>query len=1285
MGITIIHAADWHIGDFKGPERDGVNLRSLDTRRCLEFMAARAEQERPNLVLVPGDIFHAGKTWSERCCDEVVVAIGIISRLAAAAGQVVVMRGTPNHDGAGPFKVLGQYFAGWPNVHIVTTPQVVRTDWADIAALPGFEAGVYRAQFPGLGREEENEAISRELGNMALGLRAECRADRPAILMAHYTVPGCNTEGGQSQTLTQFEPIIPSESLSAAGYGLVALGHIHRPQMVPGLDNVYYSGSINANNFNDEGQERGFWIHHMEQSAVSSEFVETPYREFITFNMTDTDITAINLGCMDDVAQEFWRWNGGVQDRIVRVRYSCSAENAKGFNRAALERTLLEDGAFMVAEILPEDVGEFANRTELAGTMAPEANLVRYLEEKQVPPDKIQELVAKARPVIEEAEAGMPTAVGTGMFMPVEISVKNYRNYEDETFRFDDVTFCTINGQNGAGKSSLFMDAIIDCLYEQPREGIIKDEAGKSPWLRNDASVRSGSIMFTFRIGERKYRVTRTRARSGKGTLNISCLAEGDWVDCSEERYNDTQQKILDIIGMDSFTFKSCALIMQDQYGLFLQAKPEERVEVLGTLLGLGIYQGMERIAQDKAKAYGARNRELKQKAEIHHGTISSLGDPDRELEGCQAELEGYEEALQVKAAERDRNKLLLANCQEAAERRRKLLSAVSMLEAKKAATGQNRATQQAIIDSCEAILDSRQEIEAKVAEHKALMERERQLAGESALYSAKRREAEGLASQSASEQSGIYILKAKLVQREADLSSCQPTEQDAEIKENAAEYERQKKLLDEAYEQERAYRAVEQKHTEARYELHQVNTRYALDMKNLQLEEDSLKKKAELLSNVECVDISQARCGFLADAVSARQALEDFPKRYADLNKAYEEQVIPINQQVADSGTQMKEMLFDAGEVAAVSARVASLKPYVAKLEDINQRAGRIALLEAELEYLRSNISEAERRHAEAEMKAIEAAQERDRYARASEEHGQVLGAIAALAPWLEKERQLPVAEERRATAMGRVLELATELADIEAEIAERQAEADREVLVMAGMEGLAETVSRMDAEVDAISALAKRKQMELGALRQKAEQMARLKEEAAALQGQAMEYAKGAADYEALKAAFSQSGIPHQIVRSVIPQLTATSNAILGQMTGGKMGVELHLEKLQKNGKEKESLDIFIEEYGKPALPYLSKSGGEKVKSSLSVILALSEVKASTAGIQLGFLLIDEPPFLDPDGTHAYVDALEAIRQRYPGLKVMAITHDQEFKARFPQSVTVHKDGRGSHVRWD
>lgn len=97
---------------------------------------------------------------------------------------------------------------------------------------------------------------------------------------------------------------------------------------------------------------------------------------------------------------------------------------------------------------------------------------------------------------------------------------------------------------------------------------------------------------------------------------------------------------------------------------------------------------------------------------------------------------------------------------------------------------------------------------------------------------------------------------------------------------------------------------------------------------------------------------------------------------------------------------------------------------------------------------------------------------------------------------------------------------------------------------------------------------------------------------------------------------------------------------------------------------------------------LPYASKSGGEKVKASLAVILALSEIKATAAGIQLGMLFIDEPPFLDDEGAQAYVDALETIRDRYSDVKIMAITHDDAMKARFGQAVTVIKTDDGSKV---
>lgn len=1288
--IKILHTADWHIGSFKGPEQNGSNLRLEDTIRCLEEMVRVAEQERPELVLVSGDIFHQAEIWQGRSHRELHIARSIIKKLSEVSGEVIVMRGTPNHDAAEIFMSLTDTFERFPNVQVITQPQVIQTEYADIAVVPGFDKGFYRAKFPGLSGEEENVVFTQELSNIVTGLKAQCRPEKISVLMAHYTVPGCNAESGQTMLLTKFEPVIQQETLLAADYDLVALGHIHRPQRVT-VNPWYYSGAINANNFNDEGQERGFWIHHFEEGVcgtegmvlTDSQFFNTPIREFITFNFTDTDITAINLGHMDEVAHNYWRYNNAVKDKIVRILYSCSEENKKALNKTLVQKTLLDDGAFM-AEVLPDNnrIFESPNRAELSKETNPEVNLISYLEEKQIAPEKIQELVLKARPIIAAAEASITTSVNTGTFEPVEISVKNYRNYEEETFNFEDITFCTINGQNGAGKSSLFMDAIVDCLFEEPREGVIKDESGKSPWIRNDENARSGSIMFTFRIGEKKYRVTRTRARSGKITLNIAQFVDGEWTDCSKERANDTQQVILDILGMDSFTFKSCALIMQDQYGLFLQARPEERVEVLSTLLGLGIYQSMERIASDKAKVSGTKGRELKQEIEIHNSTISNLGNPDGELELCKTELDEYEKILQSKVAERDKNKLILENQQEAAERRTKLLTSINTLQSKKAATEQNRAGQQAIADSTAIVLNDKNEIEARAGEYRTLLERERELSGESALYSSKKQEAENLAGQEATEQETIETYTERVKQKENELALAQPTDQDTVVKEKVAEYERKKAELDILKEKAVAYQQAKTEHSAAVFHYDETIRKYESEKKVQEERKAALEKKVSILAESGCVDIENAHCRFLQDAIEAKEQLSTMEAQFADIESRKQAEADQIKTEVDTKQKEMQEIGYDANALAVLQSECTALFPYVEQLEAINQRENKIALLEADIKHLRSNIREAENRLADVKIKRIAAEQERDQYAKAFEEHGRVLVSIETLKPWIEREKQLPVSEERHATALRRVLELTEELKNIDQEIAEKQADADKEILAMSGMEELTGIVARMNAEVDSINSLVKEKQMKIGGLQQKAEQITKLKQEIAALQEKQLECAKETADYDVLKVAFSQSGVPHQIIRDIIPQLTATSNTILGQMTGGKMGVEFRLEKKEKSGKEKESLDIFIEEYGKPALPYLSKSGGEKVKASLSVILTLAEIKSTSAGIQLGMLFIDEPPFLDADGIQAYCDALETIQQRYSDIKIMAITHDPTMKARFPQNLDIVKTDHGSKV---
>ena len=1289
MGIKVLHTADWHLGLPRSPYENNVNIRLQDTLNCLEEMLRVAREERPDFSLVCGDIFDTSEIRQARGHREVLQARRIIRELARVSGNVIVMRGTPNHDSAEAFEELDAHFEHVPTVHVVTTPQVLQFDDVDIAVLPGFDRGVYRAKHPGLSKEEENEVFANELSNIVLGLRAQCRTDKKSIFMAHYTVPGCNTESGQVMMLTQFEPIISQETLLASGYDLVALGHIHRPQRI--ADNPwYYSGAINAMNFNDEGQERGFWIHHFEKGAfgmeglqlTDSQFFNTPIREFITLNFTDADITAINLGDIEEVAFNYWRYNGAVNDKIVRIHYSCSADNSKALNKAALEKKLLDDGAFMVWEILPDKIDEFANRTELANTTDPEVNLIKYLEEKQVPPDKVQELVFKARPIIAEAEASIIASADTGVFEPIEISVKNYRNYEDETFNFSDITFCTINGQNGAGKSSLFMDAIVDCLFEEPREGVIKDDTGKPPWLRNDETVRSGSIMFTFRIGEKKYRVTRTRTRSGKITLNIAQFLNEEWEDCSKERANDTQQEILKILGMDSFTFKSCALIMQDQYGLFLQAKPEERIEVLSTLLGLGIYQSMEKIAIDKAKVYGAKSREQEKEIEVHNSTISALGKPDEELDACRNELAEYERNLLAKTEERDKQKLILASHQEAAERRNKLLLSINSLKSKKATAEQNKANQQSIVDSSASILDEKTEIEEKVTEYKSLLEQERKLSGESALYSSKKQEAESLARQESSEQKVIDEYSEKIVQKEAELKDLQPTDEDEVVRKKAAEYTDKKAKLEELQKKALAYQQAMTEYSTAVFRNDEVTRKYEAEIKAEEEHRSVLEKKVSILAESGCVDIENAHCRFLQDAIDAKEQLSKIGEIFADIEARKLKEEESTSEEVEAKYKKMQEIDYDAAALSVLQNECDELLPYVRQLEAINQRNSKAALLKADLSHLRSNMRESENRLVDVKIKRIAAEQACEQYKKAFDEHEQILDSIKDLEPWLDKEKQIPVAEERKFTALNRISELDEELRNIDKEIAEKQTDADKERLAMVGIEELTGIVRKMDADVNAINNLVKEKQMQIGALQQKSEQISRLKKEITELQEKHMEYAKETSDYDTLKIAFSQSGVPHQIIRSIIPQLTVTSNNILGQMTGGKMGVEFRLEKLQKSLKEKVSLDIYIDEYGKSVLPYLSKSGGEKVKSSLSVILALAEIKSSSAGIQLGMLFIDEPPFLDGDGIQAYCDALETIQSRYRNIKIMAITHDPTMKARFPQNLDVVKTESGSKV---
>ena len=163
----------------------------------------------------------------------------------------------------------------------------------------------------------------------------------------------------------------------------------------------------------------------------------------------------------------------------------------------------------------------------------------------------------------------------------------------------------------------------------------------------------------------------------------------------------------------------------------------------------------------------------------------------------------------------------------------------------------------------------------------------------------------------------------------------------------------------------------------------------------------------------------------------------------------------------------------------------------------------------------------------------------------------------------------------------------------------------------------------------------------------------------------------------------AFGLDGIQYMIIRGVVPEIMHRANDILAAMTGGRMAVDIRTEKEQKSTQKiVNSLEVWINSITGGSRPYQSHSGGEKVKIALAVTLGLADVKARRAGVQLGMLFIDEPPFLDADGTEAYADALANMAARNPGMRSLAIRHDPTMKARFPQNIIVQGGENGSSV---
>jgi exonuclease SbcC len=1255
--IKILHTGDIHLGDLAGPTKDGQNLRREDTIRCMREVYYRAFLEEPDVTIIAGDLFNRSRVWADTALEDVNDALEqFIIPLCKCSDAVVLLFGTMNHDNPRAFELIKRATQDLKNLHIYTEPKVEEITTSSgpvqIVAVPGFDKARLRLFCPGVDKETENRNATALINDIMLGLSTELDKSKPSVLVAHYTVSGSEADNGSTFLAGQDVVVLPA-TIDAMGVDLACFGHIHKPQRLACQTPAFYCGSVNQLTFNDEGTEHGFYIHTID-GQVSSEFAGTPERKHFTLRLSPEDVSAFITGGVAPTPD-------GISDAVVRVRYSCTAEQDKAFNRAELQKYLMQAGAFYVAEVMPEDVEELDAKDQLTEHDGPAECLVRWLETNGVEPDKAARLEELAAPIIKQADDGRGDSKHTGAFSPRSIEVKNYRSYTAATFDFEPVHMAMVNGPNGVGKSSLFMDALADCLYEQTR----KEDIGG--WVRD--GTKSGSITFTFGLGGQDYRVIRTRTKSGRGTLALQRWdADGQaWADESDTTMKLTQARIERLLGMDCTTFCSIALIRQDAYGLFLEAGSDQRMAVLSALLGLDIYGRMEDLAKAGATEQRRKLTAIRERSAILDETIqqkAGIESEDAELADQVADVEKFVKDLEADLREAEAAEALRKEIARQADEKKRQAQEYRLQAADKASEYLDLEKQHSEAEAAADGLEDAAKAAERVKAARELMqrfapdvERDKDLVKErtwttsdllNADQKVKRLESEkgwnelvlskkGEISKAKVELAEIAAMKEKVRQRLSDMEKA------------TAAYQRAKAACD-AYLQEAKS-----------------------DIRVREAEIKRARDEASRLDDSGCPVPETATCKFLASAVDCKQMLPGMIESLEDAKKKHRERYDELKANVDQAKAAIDEIGDPLDELSELEHREQELR-------SITSKEAEVAAAEASVEKIEASIKEAKEAADKAVAHIEEIDAEREKLTQAVTAYQEAEGDVASFSGLADTLAECQAGASKAEALAPQIRKLKEEVDELRGKSEQALREADEIAARVPGGGNVADRIrANIEAQRRSLTDLATRR----GQLKAKLEDIAEAETKSSELRREAEAVGVVLSDYTTLAQAFGLDGIQYMIVRGVVPEIMHRSNEILAAMTGGRMAVDIRTEREQKSTKQVvNSLEVWINTITGGNRPYLSHSGGEKVKIALAVTLGLADVKARRAGVQLGMLYIDEPPFLDADGTEAYADALVAMASRNPNMRILAISHDPTMKARFVQNIVVTGGEDGSTV---
>jgi len=407
--MRILHFADLHIGVENYGRVDpatGLSTRLLDFLAALDELVEYAIAQRVDVVLFAGDAYKS-RDPSQTQQRELARRL---ARLSTEGIPTFLLVG--NHDLP---HALGRASA----VEIYDTLSVPRVYVGDrlcsyrletksgplqVVALPWPRRSVLfsRDEMRAMTIEEATKELEKRLADGVAAQAQSLDAGVPAVLVGHVTVSGA-TVGSERSMMLGRDHVLPPSALAYPQLDYVALGHIHKHQVLYQRPVMAYAGSLQRVDFSEEQDPKGFCLVELDPSKPQGQrladfrFQQVKARPFLTI---DVELQPGDQDPTDTVVKAVLRRR--TAEAVVRMRIRLPEELAPLLRESDVRAALRE--AHYVAGVYREVTSPRRTRLEVgaARSLGPAEALAQYLDARGTASNRKALLMGRAQELVEE-------------------------------------------------------------------------------------------------------------------------------------------------------------------------------------------------------------------------------------------------------------------------------------------------------------------------------------------------------------------------------------------------------------------------------------------------------------------------------------------------------------------------------------------------------------------------------------------------------------------------------------------------------------------------------------------------------------------------------------------------------------------------------------------------------------------------------------------------------------------------------------------------------------------